>query len=164
MAEEFTVSENVTAAFERAIRAAGDLTPAMGRIAGELVTETKLNFAAERSPLGVPWKKSKRAIEEGGQTLVDRGFLVGSIKPAWGPNFAAAGPESSGASAIYAAIHQFGGKIGAKTKRALKTPFGPRGSVTLPARPYLGWNEPSERRVITILGDHIRAALAGGAA
>lgn len=40
-----------------------------------------------------------------------------------------------GTPVIYAAIHQFGGVIKGKGK-PLRTPFGPRWSVTIPARPY----------------------------
>lgn len=81
-----------------------DTTPAM-RIIGEIVrTSVVKNFEAEGRP--TPWKKSKRAIKEGGRTLTKRGRLMNSIT-------AKAGRDSVdiGTNVIYARIHQLGGAI-----------------------------------------------------
>ena len=82
----------------------GNLTPAM-RIIGEIVrTSVVKNFEAEGRP--TPWKKSRRAIKEGGRTLTRRGRLMNSIT-------AKAGPASVdiGTNVIYARIHNLGGEI-----------------------------------------------------
>ena len=50
----------------------------------------------------------------------------------------------------YAAIHQFGGTIKPKAGKALGIPgVGPRGSVTIPARPYLAANDGTTLRLAT---------------
>lgn len=71
-----------------------------------------------------------------------------------------------GTNLIYAAIHQRGGKIraipkSAGGKGALKTPFGPRGAVSMPARPFLGFGEVDLREIPEILAEHLRAAFEG---
>ena len=71
---------------------------------------------------------------------------------------------------IYALIHQDGGTIRGRTRpdrttAPLRTPFGPRGSVTMPARPFLGFSDENRATIGDILGDHLRAAgFAGGQA
>lgn len=140
---------------------AGDMTSVMRPIAGILANETRFNFRRQSSPLGVPWQPSQRALEQGGQTLIDRGDLLGSIRESFGSDFAQAGPEASGAAAIYAAVHQWGARIAAQVGKALRTPFGPRAAVTIPARSYVGWND---RMIETVLGVITRkiAELGGG--
>jgi len=160
---EIIISENVSQKLDELAAFASDMSRPNAEIASYLATQTRINFKNQSSPLGVPWKPSKRAVAEGGLTLLDRGDLFGSIKADWGKDYAAAGPEASGGAAIYAAIHQWGGKIKAKAGRALKTPFGAFGSVTIPARPYLGWNETMEARAVSILSAHISAVFGGPA-
>lgn len=155
---DIQISENVSAALHNAEQLGGDLTSAMAEIARSLVTATKFRFREQRGPDGVPWIPSKRALDEGGLTLIDSGDLFGSIKEDWGKDYAAAGPEASGGAAIYAAVHQWGARITASVAKALKTPFGPRGAVNIPARPYLGWNAESEAAVLDILADHLQRA------
>jgi phage virion morphogenesis protein len=66
------------------------------------------------------WKRSLRAVRDGGQTLTDSGKLRRSIKARSTGTYAAAGTRIG-----YAAIHQYGGRCGRK------------GSVHVPARPFL---------------------------
>lgn len=156
------ISENLSAGLARAIAAGEDLSPAMRAIATHLETATRLRFETESGPGGVKWTPSRRALEEGGQTLTLSGDLRSSIGSAFGPTFAEAGPERSFGSAVYAAIHQFGGIIKPASKRALS--FGGRivASVIMPARPYVGWDEVDESAAAEILTDHLRDAFAGG--
>lgn len=149
------LEENVTAALVRARLRGADLTPAMQAIAVMMVGMTDENFEREASPLGVPWKASERVRRDGGKILVDTGDLRGSIRPDWSATHAAAGPEASGGAAIYARIHQLGGTIRPKSAKALKTPAGPRGSVTIPARPYLGFNDTMRRGIMSALRRHL---------
>lgn len=158
------IIDDLTVALDRTVAFAGDMTPAMAEIANFQATQTRLRFREQASPLGVPWLQSERAKKEGGLTLVDRGDLFGSIKSAWGRLVAQAGPEASGGAAIYAAVHQWGARIVAGAKRALKTPFGPRGAVTIPARPYVGWNDFMIDRAVDILRDHALRSIGGAAA
>lgn len=153
----------VVAALDRAIAAGVDLTPAMRGIAGHLADAAQERFESGSNPLGVPWKPSKRVEEHGGKTLVKSGDLVGSIRADWGADYAAAGPEASGGAAIYAAIHQLGGVIVPKVKKALHFAGRTVARVVMPKREYLGWNDESQDYAIAVLGDHIAEAFSGGA-
>lgn len=155
------VREDVSAALARLIDAATDLTPAMGDIAGNMADSIRERFETETSPAGVPWVKSKK---DDGQTLTLHGHLRGSIREAWGADFAAAGPEASGPAAIYALIHQLGGIIKPKVKKALSFAGRIVASVKIPARPYVGWNDANSDYAVDALGDHLtRAFSASGA-
>ena len=45
---------------------------------------TKLGFRNEVDPYGTPWIPSRRALNEGGQTLTDQGFLRASMRTKFG--------------------------------------------------------------------------------
>lgn len=66
------------------------------------------------------WTKSKRAEEQSGQTLLDKGQLAASIT-----YFANDAGVIIGSNRVYGAIHHFGGQTGRDH------------AVTLPARPWL---------------------------
>lgn len=155
---EITLNQNVTVALQSAIDAAIDLRPAMRDIAGHLADTTRARFETGRGPTGVPWKPSRRAIEEGGKTLVDRGDLLGSIREDFGADYAAAGPEASGGAAIYAKIHQFGGIITPRVKKALSFAGRVMSKVVIPARPYVGFNDENADYVVDTIADHLRRA------
>lgn len=99
------------------------------------------NFATGGRPSH--WPASGRVKRTGGETLVDTGRLRRSITTRVSDRHA-----SVGTNVVYAAIHQFGGRIGPhvikpKRARALNIPgIGYRASVnhpgsTIPARPFL---------------------------
>lgn len=146
-----------------------DMTRPLREIGGYLVSETNLRFEAERGPGGLPWKKSGRALAQGGQTLNLSGDLKRSITMRVG-----ARELTVGTKLRYAAIHQFGGTIRAKTSKGLRfrLPWlkgsGDNGwrrvqSVTLPARPFLGVDATDRDEILLILDRHIRRIAAGGA-
>ena len=106
--------------------------PMMRAIAAELLSITEDNFAHE-SWGGRKWPATAR----GGKILQKSGQLAASIHTASGSNFARIGTNKP-----YAAIHQFGGTIEAKSKPYLMIPvpgggFRRKAKVTIPARPYL---------------------------
>lgn len=109
----------VIAALNRLAAQAADLTPAMRAIAGLLERQTEDNFAAEAGPLG-KWPALKDKKRQGGKILQDTGRLAASVTPFW-----SATEAGIGSNAIYAAIHQLGGKAGRGHK------------ATIPPRPYL---------------------------
>lgn len=160
---EISIRDDVSAALARAIDAAIDLTPPMRDIAGHLADETRERFEAGRNPLGMPWKPSERAKAEGGKTLVDSGDLLSSIREDWGADYAAAGPEASGGAAVYARIHQLGGVIRAKTKKALSFSGRVVASVTIPKREYLGFTDADADYVVETIGAHLARAVGQGA-
>lgn len=130
------------AALARAVAGARDLTPLMDQIGSVLA-----NGAVERigqtnvTPEGTPWPKSLRAQLEQGTTLHDSGQLMRSITEEASP-----GQVVVGSNMIYAGVHQAGATIRAKSGGALSFTLANGesvmvGSVTIPARPYLGVSE-----------------------
>jgi len=154
------ISNTLSDALNRAIAGSSDLSVPMSDIAGHLASEAQLRFETGTDPAGVPWKQSKRAMEDGGLTLVLSGDLKSSIREDWGPDYAAAGPEASGGAAVYAATHQFGATI--EQAKA----FGGRvlADVVIPKREYLGWNQESEDYALATLGTFISGQFEGSAA
>ena len=131
----------VKAALNRLARAGRDMRPMFDEIGGLIETATLLRFERGESPEGVPWKPSRRALRQGGKTLVDTGRLRDSIT-----RQATRDSVVVGTNVIYAAIHQFGGKTG----RGL--------AVDMPARPYLGVSEDDRRGINEIAADFIEEA------
>ncbi len=180
------LQDQLSAALAGLGQAAGNMTPAWAEITQLLIEEAEENFRTESGPDGVPWKPSLRVRGDGtpanpgdgGQTLTLSGDLRRSLRSEFGPDYAAAGPEASGGAAEYAAAHQFGATIRAKpgqarkkpaldgsthfTARALNTPFGPRASITLPARPYMGLSSAGAQDVLGIIARHHQRGAGGG--
>lgn len=152
-----TIDRSLADQLARAAAEAADLRPAMAAIASVMRDDTVRRFQAQVAPGGVPWKRSQRAIEDGGKTLQDKGFLIASLGQRHGPEFAEVGVES-GVAAPYAAIHQFGGTIVPKNKKALS--FGGRvvSKVVMPARPYLGFDPDTIEDIREVLAAHLRRA------
>lgn len=137
----------------RLIAAGTDLSPAMDEIGAAMVASTLFRFEGEAGPDGTAWQPSARALAEGGQTLTDRGHLRASIT-----HRADSESVEWGSNLVYAAIHQLGGVIRAKTARGLRFPVGDGyaivQSVTMPARPYLGLDDGDEVEIREILAEH----------
>lgn len=177
MSNSFSIDfgENVTAGLADLARRGVDMSPAMGEISRYLVSRIEIRFQTETAPDRTPWKPSQRVEGytdragkhhpgDGGQTLTLNGYLRRSMREEWGTDFASAGPQASGPAAIYARLMQEGGTIRPTSAGALNTPFGPRASVKIPAREYLGFSDRIDGpEVIEILGDFIMAELGDGA-
>ena len=74
--------QQVLAAIARlrmALPETGDMRPAMRQLAQVLKSQTQMRFRAKRGPDGTEWKTSRRAQEEGGQTLSLSRVLRNSI-------------------------------------------------------------------------------------
>lgn len=99
------------------------------------------------APDGNPWPELHPLtleLKKGPGKLRERGDLHDSI--AWQEEGSDA--VAIGSRMIYARIHQLGGTIRPKEGgKALRTPAGPRKSVRIPARPYLGFSEGGKDRV-----------------
>jgi phage gpG-like protein len=102
-------------------------------------------FRQGKSPDGRRWKSSKRAILEGGKTLVKTAQLRNSIHAR-----SDASGFAVGTNAKHAATHQFGepGRIiRARRKKALRFQIGDKWimrkqvKVKIPARPFLGLSD-----------------------
>jgi phage virion morphogenesis protein len=131
------------------------MRPLMEEIGGALLTSTQLRFEREQGPDGNPWPKSIRAALRGGKTLTDSGRLVQSL------TFVA--DDSSvqvGTNAIYAAVHQFGAHIEAKTAKGLRFRGADGGwvvvqSVDIPARPFLGIDDDDRAEITHLVGEYL---------
>ncbi|WP_300288817.1 phage virion morphogenesis protein [uncultured Desulfovibrio sp.] len=132
--------------------AKADRKPLLHLIAGALRESAILRFHQGKAPDGSHWKKSRRALETGGQTLILEGRLRDSLAAIVG-----AKRLEVGTNVEYGGIHQFGGVIRPKNRRALNVPgIGPRASVTLPARPYLGISADDEAEIKDITETWLR--------
>ena len=157
------LDDRLTATLARAAAGARDLTVPMGLIAEQLLASTRGRFKAQADPLGVPWTP-RRDADNPKPLLFDSGDLQRQVEQDHGRDFAAVGVLGTGGPAVYAAVHQFGATIRPKTGKALKTPFGPRAAVTVPARPFLGISELDRDRIGAILTEHLADLLNGAAA
>ncbi|MFI0477406.1 phage virion morphogenesis protein [Paracoccus jiaweipingae] len=140
---------DLRAQLKAAQRAAADMTPLMEDIGLALETSARTRIAETNvSPDGVAWPKSFRVeTAQGGKTLFDTGRLRDSITHIAGP-----GEVEIGTNLIYAAVHQFGATITAKSAGGLffRLADGTEvlvGSVTIPARPYLGISAQDEQLI-----------------
>lgn len=130
---------------------------------GEAVAAlTMRRFEEGKGPDGGEWQPSARAAAVGGQTLVERGTLRDSITHTVLPG---AGGVEVGTNVRYGAIHQFGGRVEAKTDKGLRFRVAGqwirKAAVTIPARPYLGLSDDDESDLVAIVDDWMRRELAG---
>ena len=128
--------------------------PLLEEIGETAKTQTMRRFEKGVGPDGQRWPISLRAKEEGGQTLVDTGRLRDSITYAV---FMDKGGVEVGTNTVYAAIHQEGGTITAKSSRGLRFQVGGRWvnkqSVTITARPFIGLSPEDEDDLIAVVND-----------
>jgi len=167
MARGFTLEIDTVGQLAPTLRkireAAADLSVPMA-LASEIMLEgTMARFESESGPDGVPWAKSAAAIEEQRKTLQKSGDMINAVDRVSGELFAAVGIYETGGPAIYAEIHQKGATIKPKNAKALKTPFGYRASVTIPARPFLGFSDVEIELIDQLLVAHLRRAAGGEA-
>lgn len=119
-----------------------DLTGPLREIGDYLVSRTKRRFDVGRGPDGIAWEPSRRALDEGGKTLVDRGHLRDSISRHVGKSGVVVG-----SGMVYAAIHEFGGRAGRHH------------AVHLPARPYLALDQSDHDYILEVVDDWLRRVL-----
>ncbi|MEQ8747350.1 phage virion morphogenesis protein [Pyruvatibacter sp.] len=133
----------------------GDLSAPLDEIGSYLEDRTLERFETGQAPDGTPWLPSQRAVAEGGQTLVDKGHLRDSMNPQVEGDSVVIGSNRP-----YAAIHQFGGTIRAKSGGKLRFELPGGGvvftdKVDIPARPFLGVNEDDLDEIETILANFL---------
>ena len=144
-------------ALEKSVKDPG---PALDAVANSIAEDSRQNFDEQSDPWGNSWKKlapaTKRARRgDGGdaQILQDDGHLLSSIEGHATSDGEAVVGAGSGPSAVYAAIHQFGGKAGRNH------------AATIPARPYLpvtkdGVDLPAsqEKTLMDVIQQHLETA------
>lgn len=114
-------TEALRAALDRVRRglpAEGDMKPVMTVVGRVLLSAAQMRFRSMSGPDGKAWKKSRRALEAGGQTLSLSALLRRSLTYE-----ASRDGVAVGTNLAYAAIHQFGGIIRAKSGPFLAIPI-----------------------------------------
>lgn len=144
--------------------AAADMGPLLEDWGGILEASTRDRFDRGRGPGGVPWKPSRRAVAQGGKTLVDKGNLERSLRyEVQGGHRLLVGVDGNSESAKNAASHQFGVDrtvVVVRHDRVIDQAFGVplreavvqrvRGhsrKMRLPARPFLGIDNADRREM-----------------
>ena len=127
----------------------------LNQLLGEVVrTGTVERFENSEDPEGNSWRNSLRANSEGGKTLVQSAGLKNSISVRATPKGFAIGTNKK-----YAAIHQFGGTIRAKSKKGLifkiNGKFVRKQEVEIPARPFLGISDSDKKEVKSTMDEYI---------
>ncbi|HWH86353.1 MAG TPA: phage virion morphogenesis protein [Pseudomonas sp.] len=132
----------------------------MEELAYQGEASTRRRFETETDPDGDKWQKSLRAELFGGKTLTKDGHLADSISSdatdevaVWGSN------------RIYAAIHQFGGAIHAKTSKGLAFTLADGlnvvvDTVVMPQRAFLGLSNEDREDMLDITEKFIDDLLA----
>ncbi len=136
-----------------------DLTQFFKNVGAYVVRQTiNERFGKEQSPDGSKWQvlsqariKQRRKRHKTGnmKILQDTGNLRQTIEKQIS---IARDHVIIGSNLKYAAIHQFGGTIHFKKKK---------GSVTIPARPYLGLNEKDKQHIAKMLQGYINRHVLG---
>lgn len=124
-------------------------------IGEQLLSNTKDRFRKQKGPDNRPWKKSFRSeTERQGKTLMDTRRLYNSLGYK-----AFADRTEVGTNVKYGPIHQFGGVIRPKRNKYLKFKLGSSWrvvkKVTIPARPFLGFNNSDREDIEGIIGEEI---------
>ncbi len=135
--------KEVQKTFRKLRKKAENLKPVFDNIGSMLESSTIHNFEAGTNPDGKPWKHSLRAKKTDGKTLVDTSRLMDSIV-----SRASSESVEVGTNAIYAAIHQMGGKCGKGRK------------VNITARPFLGVSADDKREISDIFRFFLKGAMA----
>ena len=152
----------IMATLGRIRRHLGDMTPALRHIGVTVKSSVKRTFSAEGRPK--KWASSKRADDEGGQTLSDTSRLRNSFTVAVSNNSVVVGTNVA-----YARVHHFGAKKGSfgtfpvavkahKRKgkqvkahmRSVKLPWG-----DIPARPFMLIQDEDRVEINAALNDFL---------
>lgn len=144
------------AALGQAIAEGADLRRPMGQIAGQWMDHVRARFAQERDPFGVPWAKRRDNVDPQRPLLQLDRHLLNAIVPDFGSDFAQVGVLKTAGPAKYARIHNEGGTIKPREKKALS--FGGRivAQVVMPKRQYIGDGPEERRSVVEVMTDFAR--------
>jgi phage virion morphogenesis protein len=141
-------------------------TPLLRAIGVGMVRDTDQRLGGSVGPDYQAWpalNPAYAALKRGGGMLREsgqRGGLAGSLT-----FHISSGAVEWGSDKVYAAVHQFGGKIAPKTGKALVFKLGGRlvraRSVTIPARPFLGFGREEQDTVADVVEGFFARAMRG---
>lgn len=150
------------AALARAAAGLAHPKPLYDEVGAALAVSTQVRFEREADPDGNPWAPSLRKLVAGGRTLTETARLVSSIT-----HEATDAGVAVGTNVLYAAIHQTGGTIRARTSRGLRFRSPGNGGwvtkqqVTIPRRAFLGVDREDEAEIEAIAGSYTLKPLGG---
>ncbi|QCI93264.1 phage virion morphogenesis protein [Novosphingobium sp. EMRT-2] len=156
-------SAEIEAALDRAIAGGADMRQPMGEIASEWLGLVHDRFDEERDPLGVPWAKRHGNADPDRKLLHLTGDLRLAAREDAGPDYAQVGVLPSGGPGVYARIHNEGGEIRPKHKKALKFGATVVSRVVMPKRQFIGFGPKENEVAEDVLGDWLRGLFAGSA-
>lgn len=149
-------------AMRRLAELAQDMTPALRGIGEYLAGSSRDRFGSQTAPDGSAWtplahwyREAKPASKD--KILTLRGYLSSSIHWQVLPDSVLVGSNLE-----YAAIHQFGGVIRPKQRKALKVGGRVVSQVKIPARPYLGISTDDATESEALVADYLAGAFKGG--
>lgn len=121
----------------------------LDQLGRQAVEQTQYRFIQQKSPTGVPWKPSKRALKNPSKpTLLDSLKLLNSIE------YVIAGDGFEvGSNLVYAATMNFGAKKGQFGAMRNGTPI-PWGDI--PARPFLGVSAEHKVKMADVVNKFLR--------
>lgn len=124
----------------------------MADIGEALVSSSKMRFETETDPQGKKWVKG---YKQSGKTLADSGTLKRSIT-----HNANISEVIYGSNLEYAAIHNDGGDIEAKTSKGLRFQVNGRWVtkklVTMPKREFIGISDDDKAEAMEMIMLHIK--------
>jgi phage virion morphogenesis protein len=137
-------SEQLQKELKKLLQLARDRRPLMKNIAGMMHNAVEENFAQEGRPKWIPLSPKTIAARQKkgywpGQILQQTGRLAASIT-----QYADNDQAVVGTNAVYAAIHQFGGKAGRGKK------------VNIPARPYLQLTDEDMEEILKAVKEYLK--------
>ena len=158
-----TIDAGKVADLARRLRAAAaaPTAPLMEAIAAGGESEARARIAAGGpAPDGSDWQPRHPEYVNPQPLLNREGGLVDSLA-----SQAGAVAAEWGSNLVYARIHQLGGTIKPKNAEALRFMLGEETvtakSVTIPARPYLGWGDDEVRTVEDVVETWLDQAWGG---
>jgi phage virion morphogenesis protein len=114
-------AEALAETFEKLAKRADDMTPAMRRIAGQMLFSTQRRFEMQRGPGGAQWPALAPSTIERNPRRAPPAFILRDTARLYMSLTSDADAQSAevGTNVVYGAVHQFGGSI--KRKAATRT-------------------------------------------
>lgn len=150
--------KDLVADFAGAKERATKLGPAMDDMGKTAIFSAQDRFASKVGVDGKPWTP---ALKNKGETMIEGGHLRDSLAHRFNDDGFVYGSEQ-----VYSAILHFGGKIRPKNAKALAFTLNGKKifakSVTIPARPYVGFDAEDVADFTKILRRHISRSFGNG--
>ena len=150
--------EDLVADFARAKERAVKLGPAMNKMGKTAVFSAQARFETK---IGVDGKQWTPSVKDKGETMVRDGNLRDSLTHQFDDDGFVYGSQR-----VYSALMHFGGTVRPKNAKALAFKLNGKKifakSVTIPARPYVGFDAEDVADFTKILQRHISRSFGNG--